>query len=594
MDGVLDLHRWHAVVLEATKNPVHLLDTTEGGYILGVLLAVVLPCVRFVLDRTIFGYLGRKCIYVKGKAPTKAQQFKVYKWKESSWKATAYTCLTLLAFLASYKERFFYDTRYFWIGCTQFPPCNYIVPRGVRLLYASELAFYLQAVPSLIWWEVRRKDFAENMIHHFATLGLIIYSYQVNFMKVGNMVFLCHDINDVFMESAKMAKYTDAKTAPNVIFGFFTLTWVLSRLVYFPLFVIRSVWSEPIEIVAKVYNINPHPHHEIFLFLLSVLFCLHLYWTVLISQILTRLACRTSAFRHLHSICAVNNRRQQLKKSCKTELQFQTEGLKRQLALVRGLQRLVHPQLAVASSVAQFFVPDVCHSQLGRKPESPGTTPSQLQGSIWDPDGFNSIAPSVKVTFSAPGNPPTIVYSVERPYHTIQGFDLTSACNFPKRTHSITTNQAIIGATQLSQGLMTIPIMYPSGPPAWALAPAPAVSSAQLAAEREPWMRVKVFLQEIPPGCSPMEAPLPVPSDHAPPQGLITAADLNSGAVLGTGMLDPTGEVVLPVNASHIHMYNGPAEYTYITATYSGDGYYAASSTACPDQNVRLSDLLVV
>lgn len=36
-----------------------------------------------------------------------------------------------------------------------------------------------QAVPSLIWWEVRRKDFAENMIHHFATLGLIIYSYQV-------------------------------------------------------------------------------------------------------------------------------------------------------------------------------------------------------------------------------------------------------------------------------------------------------------------------------------------------------------------------------------------------------------------------------
>lgn len=71
-----------------------------------------------------------------------------------------------------------------------------------------------------------------------------------SFMKVGTMVFLCHDINDVFMECAKMAKYTDAKHLPNVIFGFFTLTWICSRLIYFPLFVIRSVWSEPIDVSA--------------------------------------------------------------------------------------------------------------------------------------------------------------------------------------------------------------------------------------------------------------------------------------------------------------------------------------------------------
>jgi hypothetical protein len=30
--------------------------------------------------------------------------------------------------------------------------------------------------------------------------------------------------------------------------------------------------------VAKVYNINPHPHWEIFLGLLCFLFALHLYW----------------------------------------------------------------------------------------------------------------------------------------------------------------------------------------------------------------------------------------------------------------------------------------------------------------------------
>ena len=46
-------------------------------------------------------------------------------------------------------RRFFTDTRYFWLGCTQFPPCNYPVSRGIRLLYALELAYYLQV--RLIW-----------------------------------------------------------------------------------------------------------------------------------------------------------------------------------------------------------------------------------------------------------------------------------------------------------------------------------------------------------------------------------------------------------------------------------------------------------
>jgi len=37
-------------------------------------------------------------------------------------------------------------------------------------------AVVVQAVPSLIFWELRRKDFWEQIAHHLVTLFLIVYS----------------------------------------------------------------------------------------------------------------------------------------------------------------------------------------------------------------------------------------------------------------------------------------------------------------------------------------------------------------------------------------------------------------------------------
>ena len=66
-----------------------------------------------------------------------------------------------------------------WRGCTRFPPCSFPVGRAVRFLYAVELGFYLQSIPALALFDVRRKDFAELMAHHGVTLGLIVYSLHV-------------------------------------------------------------------------------------------------------------------------------------------------------------------------------------------------------------------------------------------------------------------------------------------------------------------------------------------------------------------------------------------------------------------------------
>lgn len=54
--------------------------------------------------------------------------------------------------------------------------------------------------------QVRRKDWLESMVHHIATVLLLVYSYYVNFARVGTMVLITHDISDIFLELAKLLR----------------------------------------------------------------------------------------------------------------------------------------------------------------------------------------------------------------------------------------------------------------------------------------------------------------------------------------------------------------------------------------------------
>jgi len=50
------------------------------------------------------------------------------------------------------------------------------------------------------------------------------------------------------MEGAKMARYAEHKWLPTALFAVFMLSWFISRIYYFPAYVIRSVYYEPIEV----------------------------------------------------------------------------------------------------------------------------------------------------------------------------------------------------------------------------------------------------------------------------------------------------------------------------------------------------------
>jgi TLC domain len=145
--------------------------------------------------------------------------------------------------------------------------------------------------------------------------------------KVGAVVFMLHDINDIFLELAKMFRYARTPILPNFWFALFLLSWIVTRLAIFPNWVIRSTLFDTlvrnrapeslyscaldidttpallmrlmlrqalhcmvrmvddgiqldVQAVAKeqpVY-VNVHPHYEIFNGLLLLLLVLHIYW----------------------------------------------------------------------------------------------------------------------------------------------------------------------------------------------------------------------------------------------------------------------------------------------------------------------------
>ena len=96
--------------------------------------------------------------------------------------------------------------------------------KQVLVYYMAELSFYFSLACTLLI-DNKRKDFNEQIIHHVATLALLGLSYVCNFTRIGALVMWCHDISDIFLESAKLcvyAKPTIAKVpVADILFAIF-------------------------------------------------------------------------------------------------------------------------------------------------------------------------------------------------------------------------------------------------------------------------------------------------------------------------------------------------------------------------------------
>ena len=100
----------------------------------------------------------------------------------------------------------------------------------------AELSFYVSLLCT-IFTDVKRKDFSEQVIHHFATVSLIAFSYVCGYTRIGTLVMWCHDVSDIFLEGAKLCVYSKKNSLADLLFVGFGVVFFI-RFVLIKIFII--------------------------------------------------------------------------------------------------------------------------------------------------------------------------------------------------------------------------------------------------------------------------------------------------------------------------------------------------------------------
>lgn len=164
-----------------------------------------------------------------------------------------------------------------------------------RFYYAQTGGFYLAASIFLLFFDIRRSDFNELLLHHFVTLSMVVLSYLYGYVRVGMTVVMLHDIGDIFLYSAKLVHHLGFRGLDTAIFAVFAVTFYVTRLVMYSR-VVHAIVVGTISRLTEVPSYNRWAkfydtylvHYVFFVIALSTLLWLHCFWYGLILKLIYR------------------------------------------------------------------------------------------------------------------------------------------------------------------------------------------------------------------------------------------------------------------------------------------------------------------
>ncbi|KAL8177485.1 UNVERIFIED_CONTAM: hypothetical protein K2H54_008485 [Gekko kuhli] len=169
-----------------------------------------------------------------------------------------------------------WDFRECWTGYPQQP-----LKPSIYVYYITQLSFYISLVITLPF-DVKRKDQKMQIIHHVATIFLISFSYCANYIRIGTLVIIIHDVSDCIQEPAKMFHYLKRHKIRDTLFIVFSVVFLFSRLVIFPNKVLYNTYYYYMELY------QPFLGYYLMNGSLMILQLLHIFWSYLIVRMLCR------------------------------------------------------------------------------------------------------------------------------------------------------------------------------------------------------------------------------------------------------------------------------------------------------------------
>ncbi|XP_063002964.1 ceramide synthase 4 isoform X2 [Elgaria multicarinata webbii] len=198
------------------------------------------------------------------------------KFCEASWRFTFYFTSFSMGLAVLYDKPWFWDHRECWVGYPQQP----LLP-SIFAYYMLELSFYWSLVFTLPF-DIKRKDFHEQILHHAITIFLISFSYCANYIRIGTLVLIIHDASDCFLEPTKIFNYLKWRQTCNCLFLAFSAVFLFTRLVIFPYKVLYNTYYYSMELFQPFFG------YYFMNALLMILQLLHIFWSCLIVHMIYR------------------------------------------------------------------------------------------------------------------------------------------------------------------------------------------------------------------------------------------------------------------------------------------------------------------
>lgn len=206
------------------------------------------------------------------------------------WQLVIHVTMAAMEWAVLSDETWYADPEQVWIPL---PPLQGKQKPLLHYLYVMQLAIWVGTCISHRWFEELHKDYYVMYIHHLVTIALLLGSWRCNFHRVGCLVLFVHDFSDIFGDWLKITNYFNL-SGP---WGLFTVeiafasvlgSWFWYRLWIFPTSIIRACYSASIQYMNYFSNFDTILHWSMCL-LLTLLFCLHVYWFAIFIRILLRI-----------------------------------------------------------------------------------------------------------------------------------------------------------------------------------------------------------------------------------------------------------------------------------------------------------------